>query len=182
VVIATPRGETVREDLLGAWTCTEGRLSLVIERRTPDAIVVTVWLGLGERVLVAARPARYRPRDPDAGSSSSASARLDRLEVELGDVNLGPTYTLLIAGSNDDPSAWGGFAARPLLPKDAPEDVSLFPEAGASYYEAVLGYYDDVAEAEREAYSWRYPLGQYRRASAVEAAALGRRATAVASE
>ncbi len=84
------------------------------------------------------------------------------------------SYTLLIPGSNDDPSAWGGFAARPLLPKDAPEDVSLFPEAGASYYEAGLGYYDDVAEPEREAYSWRYPLGQYRRASAVEAAASGR--------
>lgn len=159
------RVETVREDLLGAWTCTEGRLSLVIARPKPDAITVTVWLGLGERVLADARPARYRPRDPAAGSSPNASARLDRLEVELGDVNLGPTYTLLIAGPNDDPSAWGGFAARPLLPTDAPEDVSLFPEAGASYYEAVLGYYDDVAEAEREVHSWRHPLGCYRRAT-----------------
>ncbi|MBT9555240.1 MAG: hypothetical protein IV100_04380 [Myxococcales bacterium] len=133
------RDETLRDDLLGPWTCTEGRLSLVIERPGTGALTVTVWLGLGERVLAAARPARYRARDPDAGSSPNASARLDRLEVELGDVNLGPTYTLLIAGPNDDGGSWGGFAARPLLPTDAPEDVSLFPEAGASYYEVAGG-------------------------------------------
>ena len=161
-----------RDDLLGHWVCTAGRLSLRIERDRAGALLVTVWRGLGRSRLVRAAPARYEPPREQHRSSPSARARLGYLCVELAESGLGPTYDLMFAGKNADPSAFGGYEARPLSPDDAPADVLIFPEPGASFLEAVLGPYDDVIEDERSGNDWMLPLGRYRWATAKEDAAL----------
>src|SRR5262245_36039772 len=92
----------------------DGRLDLDIRRcdaptNLRDGFPLAVEAGEadGSTRFVSAAPARFLPRaDEDA---TSASARLDRVQVELGIPSAGPTYTLMLARPTSDRSRWHGY-------------------------------------------------------------------------
>lgn len=141
------------------WIDEAGKRSLLIERRG-EQVVVTVWRGLGPTRLLDAGLARWRPhRDP---TSSNPMRRLDVLQVEAGADGMGSTYDLMVACANHDASAFGGFGWRPAAADTPLSELRLFPQLGASFYEAVLGAYDDFVEEERGGLSWAEPYSTYR--------------------
>lgn len=145
----------------GFWLSEDGTRAMWITA-TGDAVEVSVWRrGDPAPLYLDRRPARWRPPKPDAASSSYARDRLGYLQVEVGEPGLGSTYDLMVATRNEDPSAFGGFHWRPITADTSREEVRIFPEGGASYYEAVLGYYDDFVEAIRDADSWMQPLSTW---------------------
>lgn len=146
---------------LGLWLSEDGTRAMRITA-TPDAVQVSVWRCADLAALhLDQRPAKWHPPRSDVATSANARDRLGCLQVEVGEPGLGSTYDLMIATRNMDPSAFGGFDWRPIRADTSRDDVRLFPEGGASYYEAVLGYYDDVVEAIRDADSWMQPLSTW---------------------
>ena len=124
----------------------------------------------GARAHLVDRPARWHPPSPAAAGSADARLRLGFLQAEVGTPGLGSTYDLMVATRNHDPAAFAGFDWRPVAAGARRDDVRLFPQGGASYIEAVLGYWDDSVEAIRDADRWMQPLSTWRPASGDEAA------------
>lgn len=120
-----------------------------------------MWTCQPHRVHIDALPARWRPPVASAAASSWARDRVGYLEVELGAPGLGSTYALMVATRNVDPGAGGGFEWGAITSETPRADVRIFPEGGASYYEAILGYWDDFVEAIRDADSWMQPLSTW---------------------
>ena len=146
---------------LGLWLSEDGTRAMRITA-TPDPVQVSVWRCADLAALhLDQRPAKWNAPKPEAASSASARDRLGYLQVEVGEPGLGSTYDLMVATRNTAPSAFGGFDWRPITADTPRDEVRLFPEGGASYYEAVLGYYDDVVEAIREADAWMQPLSTW---------------------
>lgn len=135
---------------------------------------VSVWKGA--KLVVNDAHALWRPRGPNP-CAESPRERLDTLMVELGPPGLGTTYDLMVAAPNDDPAAFGGKAWRPVYPNDPIETIRLFPEHGGSYYDALLGPWDDVSIEHREADEWWiHPYSDYAVLDqALELGALNRR-------
>lgn len=145
----------------GAWASEDGALSMHI-LVGPDGVRVTVSRR-GEPAVVHLdrRPATWHPPRPEAATSANARHRLGYLQVEVGQPGLGSTYDLMVGTHNEDATTFGGYTWRPVA-HDTPRDrVRLFPEGGASYWEAVLGYYDDFVESIREADAWMRPLSTW---------------------
>lgn len=157
-----------RSDYLRLWVAEDRSKSVRIDRSGDGNLCVTLWRGLAESVLAENLPAEWHPREPDAAMSMSARRRLDYLCVELGQPGVGATYDLMFATENNDPAAFGGFRWRPVDTAADIQGVRLFPELGASFYEAVLGFWDDFIEAQRQADSWVEPLSTYRPATEEE--------------
>ena len=147
--------------LQGHWLCEDATRAMLIMVADPGVVEVTVWRRVDQHMHLERCPARWHPPKPDASASRNARQRIGYLQVEVGTPSLGTTYDLMPAMRNGDPSTFGGFEWIPLAPDTARADVRLFPEGGASYYEAVLGYYDDTVEAEREADEWMQPLSTW---------------------
>ncbi|MBT3218463.1 MAG: hypothetical protein HN348_05180 [Proteobacteria bacterium] len=129
---------------------------------------VTVFEGLGPATHVVARPAEWHPCQPEAAASDNARKRLDALVAEMGEKYLGTTYRLMFARSNRDPKSHGGFNWIAIEDSTPIEDVRILPEGGASYWEAVLGAYDDFVEELNSFDDWMMPLTSYRRATKEE--------------
>ena len=164
---------TAAEHVLGCWVAEDATKSLEIRAGEGGALRVTVWEGLGGAPLAEDRPATLHPPEPGREADGYARARLGYLQVELGDPGLGSTYDLMVGYPSDDPSATGGFAWGRLPSGGDPSRLRLFPEMGASFYEAVLGAWDDFVEEARQAEGhWIEPLSSYRPATADERARL----------
>ncbi len=159
--------EHFRESYLSLWVAVDGTGWLRIARDS-EVIRTTVWRA--GAVQADRRLTTWQARTPGMEASESTSKRLDCLSAELGEPNLGPTYRLYVAAENTDPTQYGGKQWRPVLPEDAASGVRLFPEYGASYYEALLGKWDDFVEDINAGEEWVYPLSTWRPASAEEAA------------
>ncbi len=146
---------------LGDWRSEDGTRHMRISD-PGDGPRVTVWSCSEAKIVhLDDRPAKWHPPEPTAAASPNARQRLGYLQVEVGDPGLGSTYDLMAATGSTEPTAFGGFHWRPLAPETSRSDVRLFPEGGASYFEAVLGYYDDAVEAMREADAWMQPLSTW---------------------
>ena len=146
---------------LGLWLSEDGTRAMRITA-TPDGVRVSVWRCADRAALhLDQRPAKWHPPKPDAATSAHARDRVGYLQVEVGHPGLGSTYDLMVTTRNLDPSTFGGFDWRPIMADTPRAEVRLFPEGGASYYEAVLGYYDDVVEAIRDADDWMQPLSTW---------------------
>lgn len=154
-----------RAELCTLWVAEDETKSLRIVRNG-DALSVTVWKGLGPETHVVDRPAKWHPPDPERATDSYARARLGYVQVELGDVGQGTTYDLMLGWPNESASGYQWIAA----PADAAlDDLRLFPEGGASFYEAVLGVWDETVEEMNEAErGWIEPLSTYRVATATQ--------------
>ena len=132
--------------LKGRWLARDRSKQLRIEvELTPagEAVRVSVLDGDGQEVLMSARHAKAEPGL--------------KLALELGDEGLGATYTLQAIIDEDLAS----MSAQALT--DALGRCELLGKHGASFYEAVLGYYDDYVEALNEADAWSRPPTRYRR-------------------
>jgi hypothetical protein len=164
--------EHFRDEYLCLWVAVDRTKSFRARRDTKGALRLTVWKGIGEAIHVDDAPSKWHPRTPGAECERSARRRLDHLSVELGDPGKGTTYDLLFASESQNSEEFGGFQWRPVDPADALEDIRVFPTPGASFYEAVLGVWDDYVEdmnqAERD--SWIEPLSTYRPATEAEVA------------
>lgn len=158
------------DDLIGPlWVAEDRGKSFQAARGAAGDVTLTLWRGFGPEPLLACRPVSWSPRRREG--SEIARERLDVLQAEIGAPGLGPTYDLLIARANDDERRHGGFqwvgrdAATPLA------DLRAFPELGASFYEAVLGAFDDAIEREREDTAWAMPYSTFCPANAQQVAA-----------
>ncbi|MBT3219438.1 MAG: hypothetical protein HN348_10130 [Proteobacteria bacterium] len=158
----------MRPDLLGYWVAEDGCKSVLIEHGKKGWFEVTVFEGLGPATHVEDRPAEWNPCKPEASASDNARKRLDSLVAEMGQKYLGTTYRLMFARQNPDPESHGGFNWIAIDESTAIEDVRIFPQGGASYWEAVLGYYDDFVEELNSFDDWMMPLTSYRRATKEE--------------
>jgi hypothetical protein len=160
-----------REDYLRLWIAEDGSKSLLILRAEDGSVRVTIWEGLGEKIHAEERQATWHPREVGEEGGSYARERLGFLSVELGTPGLGNTYDLMI-GAPGEPIAEAADLQWGFVRQDVPiDEVRLFPEAGGSYYDAVLGPYDDCSEDMREAETWWVePLSTYRPATAEEVA------------
>lgn len=159
---------TIPTSLEGRWAAIDGRpqgatpsggagkTGLILELRVvgPAAAVIDVWGWKGGPVLTRDRPACWHPRTPGEEASRSARQRLDTLVVELEEPGLGPTWDLFVGARVADTSETGGLEWGPLRPDSPVEDVRLFSQVGASFYEAVLGWYDVHVKEERERHAW----------------------------
>lgn len=149
------------EVCFGLWVTEDGTREMRISRGTDGLARVSVWARDPHREHIADRPARWHPPVVSAASSQSARERIGYLDAELGDPGLGSTYSLMLATANEDPSACGGFVWGAVTGDTPRHAVRMFPEGGASYYEAVLGYWDDFVEAIREGDRWMQPLSTW---------------------
>lgn len=175
---ANPTPGCFREDYLRLWVAEDGSKSMQVRRGKGGKIKVAVWRGFREQLLVNELPARWKDADPAAAKSSYALSRIGYLQVELGMENLGTTYDLMFAAPSSDLEASGGFLWRAVEATDAIEIVRIFPQGGASYYEAVLGAWDDFVEDMRDAeQSWITPLSTYRPATEEETSRWARTST-----
>ncbi len=145
----------------GLWVTEDGTRMMRIGRGPDGLARVSVWSCDPFREHAGERPARWRPPVPSAGSSRSARDRIGYLEAELGEPGLGSTYVLMLATRNADPSACGGFEWGAVTGDTQRAEVRIFPEGGPSYYEAVLGYWDDFVEAIRDGDRWMEPLSTW---------------------
>lgn len=143
------------------WVAEDETKSLQIDAYE-DAFRVTVWNGYGPKTYVREVPAQWYP----AKAGTLARDRLGYLQVELGDAGLGTTYDLMLGWPNPTGEGYAWIKA----PQDAKlEDLRLFPEGGPSFYEAVLGVWDDtVEEMNAVEQGWIEPLSTYRIASATQ--------------
>lgn len=123
---------------------------------------VSVWRRSDLAPHLVDRPASWHPPVAAAASSPNAKERIGYLQVEVGDPGLGTTYDLMVACRNADPAASGGFAWGAVPEGAARESVRMFPQGGASYFEAVLGYHDDFVEDLRAQDAWMQPLSTWR--------------------
>jgi hypothetical protein len=167
------RADTVPDVCFGLWLSEDGTRALQIAREG-DAVIVTVWRRADGLQHLALRPATWHAPDPSASASPDAKRRLGYLQVEVDTPGLGSTYDLMLACRNADPSQYGGFDWRPAPPEFPREHARLFPQGGASYYEAVLGAWDDFVEPIRSADRWMEPLSTWRPATAEEVGDGGR--------
>jgi hypothetical protein len=167
----------MREDYCTLWVARDGRLAVGIrpadgthkdDARFPYR--VTVYRGLTARTHADDRSAEWYPRDRKASSSTNAHHRLDRLVVELGSPISGQTYTLMFARRNTNADNYGGLNWVPVHARTPVTKVELFPELGASYMEAVVGYYDDTVQDQYLGSEWTQPYGNFRVATAEERA------------
>ena len=150
----------------GLWITEDGTRAMRIDRGPDGTARVSVWGRTKPPVAhLVDRPAGWHAPLDSAAGSRHARERLGYLQVEVGDPGLGSTYDLMLATRNTDPAANGGFDWGPVASDTERCDVRLFPEGGASYWEAVLGYYDDVVEAIRDADGWMQPLSTWRPAA-----------------
>lgn len=149
----------------GAWRSEDGSRAMHIVATTDDdgreAIAVSVWRVADGGALMTRRPGKWRAPRVGAEASAYARERLGFVQVEVGLPGLGTTYDLMVARANPEPGTRGGYQWIRLAPETARADVRLFPEAGASYYEAVLGYWDDYVETLRDADAWMQPLSTW---------------------
>ena len=157
-----------REELCTLWVAEDETKSLRIAR-VEEALRVTVWKGLGPDTHIVELPAKWHPPDPERASDSYAKARLGFVQVELGDVGMGTTYDLMLGWENPDPNTHAGYQWIAAPPDAKVDDLRLFPQGGASFYEAVIGAYDDYVEEMNEAeQGWIEPLSTYRIATATQ--------------
>lgn len=127
--------------------------------RVADARRVSVWARLrGTRFLTDA-PAVWHAPKPGAEDSDRARDRLGLLQVETGAPGLGSTYDLMLATARTGSGKYDWVRVSEGTPRAA---LRLFPEGGASYWEAVLGPWDDVVETIRDADGWMQPLATWR--------------------
>lgn len=145
----------------GLWVTADGTRAMRIGGGADGLARVSVWACHPYRELAGDRPARWHPPVAGAKSSRDARQRIGYLEAELGDPGLGSTYSLMLATRNEDPSTCGGLEWGAVTDDTRRAEVRLFPEAGPSYYEAVLGYWDDFVEAIRDGDRWIEPLSTW---------------------
>jgi hypothetical protein len=169
----------MREDYCTLWVARDGRLAVGIrpadgthkdDARYPYR--VTVYRGLTAWTHADDCSAQWYPRDRKATSSTNASERLDRLVVELGAPVLGQSYTLMFARQNTNADNYGGLNWVPVHARTPVTKVEVFPELGASYMEAVLGYHDDIVQDQYQGSRWTQPYEIFRVATAAERALL----------
>ena len=141
--------------LLGVWASQDGTKTLHISQ--VDGEVHVLVRAPDDRVLFEKKAAWTPPKD-GAEQSPSARERLGYLRVETGDEGLGNTYDLMPGRHTSE----GKLQWVRLQPETAQASVRLFPEVGASFYEAVLGMYDDFVEEQTGAEtSWVGELSTY---------------------
>lgn len=138
----------------GRWESVEGRHVLEISVLSSTEASVTFWAWNGGPLLASALPAHWRPREIGAEASPVARKRLDTLVVELEEPGRGPTCNLMVASPAVDAASAGGQQWGPLQMGGPIDEVRLFSEWGASFYEAVLGVYDPFIEEEWERLAW----------------------------
>jgi len=153
----------------GLWITEDGTRAMRVSR-AGESFEVSVWRRAGRALHLARRPAKWHPPLPGAAASANAKERLGYLQVEVDAPGLGSTYDLMVATRNRDGAAFGGFDWRPVPPETPRDAVRLFPQGGASYYEAVLGYHDEVVETIRAGDRWMQPLSTWRPATDEEEA------------
>ena len=162
---------TFRTELCALWIAEDESKSLRIAA-VEEELRVTVWKGLGPETHIVDRPAHWKPPDPKRAADSFGRARLGFVQVELGDPGQGTTYDLMLGWPNSDPDAFGGYQWIAAPPDAKLDDLRLFPEGGASFYEAVLGIWDEYVEEMNEAErGWIEPLSTYRIATATQRSA-----------
>jgi hypothetical protein len=136
---------------------------MLIERGSDGGVRVSVWSIDTGKMHAKERPGEWRaPVDalPNGHDSHSARVRIGYLQVELGDTGIGSTYDLMLAKRNDDDAGahyeWGAVTS------DTPRaKTRIFPQGSASYYEAVLGKWDDFVEDIRDDDRWMEPLSTW---------------------
>ena len=144
----------------GRWSGDDGRLIFEITADEPPMVSAH---GRDGREYLSPRPAKFRAATAHDGQQ--ASARLDNLVVELGTPNLGSTLQLLFAVENDGSSPIP-FQWLHVPDTAAADDVRLHLDQGGSYYEAVLGPWDDFVESLHSAEGdWLRPWAVYQRES-----------------
>lgn len=130
--------------LLGVWASEDGTKTLAISGVEEAQVVVR---GPDEAVLFTKKATWTQPKD-GAEQSPSARERLGYLRLETGDEGLGNTYDLMPGRE----TSGGKLKWVRLRPDTKRENVRLFPEVGASFYEAVG--VDDFAEEQTETETW----------------------------
>ncbi len=150
----------------GLWVAVDGSKSLHICRDHQGQLRVHIWTGFGEQLKADNLLARFNPRS--AHSEHGLGGRLDTLSVELGAEGLGSTYELMFAV--EDRHAHEGAFKWVAPSTDDVAELRVFPEVGTSYYEAMLGPYDDLVEELDGDDAWLYPLSTYRPATEAERA------------
>lgn len=146
---------TLPRVLLGVWASEDGTKTLTITPVGEHAHVV-VRTPAGE--ILFEKEATWTPAKDGADQSPSARDRLGYVRLETGDKGLGNTYDLMPGRNTTE-----GKLQWIRLAVDTPRaDVRLFPEVGASFFEAVLGMYDDFVEEQTEAEtSWAGEISTY---------------------
>lgn len=134
--------EQVEEQLLGLWIAEDKSKALVVWAEG-GGLKVNVFRGLGPQTHVTGRPAK---RQPDGSALT-----------ELGEPGMGTTYTLRLVVRGED-----GHLRR-ANPDDDADSVRVLGEHGASFYEAVMGPWDDFVEDLNAADAWAMPATLYRR-------------------
>jgi hypothetical protein len=128
-----------------------------IERAPGGGVRVSVWRIDTGKMHAKDRPAKWHGPGEASHNSDNARARIGYLQVELGDPGLGSTYDLMLAKRNEPPALrnyeWGAVAIN--TPR---QQTRIFPQGGASYYEAVLGKWDDLVEEILDQDRWMEPL------------------------
>ena len=151
--------------LLGFWVAEDESKSLQI-LLDEGALRVTVWRGLGPELHIEAHAAKWHPPDPERSADRSARARLGYVQVELGEEGHGTTYNLMVGWPNRDPERCGGYQWIAAPPEASADELRLFPEGGPSFFEAVLGVWDEyVEEMNEQERGWIEPLSTYRLAT-----------------
>jgi hypothetical protein len=144
----------------GRWIGADGRIIFDIVGGSPPRVSATD--GKGFKYLDAT-PARFAPASDV--NSRIAHHRLDTLHAELGEPGLGSTLRLMFCVANDDISKFGGLQWVHVPESADASEIRMHPEQGASYYEAVLGPWDDFVENLQAAEGdWLRPYNIYSRA------------------
>jgi hypothetical protein len=131
-----------------------------IERGPDGGVRVSVWRIDTGKMHANNRPAEWHAPVEVSRNSDCARACMGYLQVELGDTGIGSTYDLMLARRNDDDA--GAKDEWVAVTSDTPRaETRIFPQGGASYYEAVLGKWDDFVEDIRDNDRWMEPLSTW---------------------
>lgn len=133
--------------LLGTWVSEDASKTLTVSIEGDEAHVV---VQTSDERVVFEKKASWTPPKEGAEQSPSARERLGYLRLETGDEGLGNTYDLMPGRETSE----GKLKWVRLEPETKRASVRLFPEVGASYFEAVLGAYDDFVEEQTETETW----------------------------